>query len=148
MPQYPAGKRKSPGTKLLLSGSGQCNITHDGAIRDFLPHYRGQEKFIRPALFLFTNRDLIGFFREQGLEMMTEENGKVFPQSWSAADVLKILTDECNVRGVEIRCNSAVTGITRADEEFVITTQESQVRASVLVIATGGASYPKTGSNR
>jgi hypothetical protein len=139
-------KKESPGTKLLLSGSGQCNITHDGAIREFLPHYRGQEKFIRPALFHFTNRDLIAFFHERGLEMITEENGKVFPQSRNAADILTILTDECRIRGIEIRCLSPVTEIIRVDKGFVITTQESQLRASVVVIATGGASYPKTGS--
>ncbi|MFA5221996.1 MAG: NAD(P)/FAD-dependent oxidoreductase [Methanoregula sp.] len=139
-------KNTSPGAKLLLSGSGQCNITHAGEIREFLPHYPGQEKFIRPALFGFSNRDLIAFFRERGLEMMTEERGKVFPQSRSAADVLAILMDECRRRGVEIRCGNAVTEITTTPEGFLITTPLITVRSGVLVIATGGASYPKTGS--
>lgn len=139
-------KNASPGAKLLLSGSGQCNITHAGEIREFLPHYPGQEKFIRPALFGFTNRDLIAFFHERGLEMMTEDNGKVFPQSRSAADVLAILMDECSRRGVEIRCGNAVTEITTTPEGFLITAPQITVCAGALVIATGGASYPKTGS--
>ena len=60
-------KNSDPGAKLLLSGSGQCNITHDGEIRDFLSHYGDHGKQVKPALFGFTNRDLIEFFRKRGL---------------------------------------------------------------------------------
>ena len=139
-------KNPDPGAKLLLSGSGQCNITHDGEIRDFLSHYGDHGKQVRPALFGFTNRDLIEFFRKRGLAMKEEENGKVFPETHRSADVLALLMKECKERGVDLHCGEPATGITRTAEGFAVTTPKATYLSPVLVIATGGASYPKTGS--
>jgi len=139
-------KNPDPGAKLLLSGSGQCNISHDGEIRDFLSHYGDHGKQVKPTLFGFTNRDLIEFFRERGLAMMTEENGKVFPESRRSADVLALLMKECKERGVVLRCSEPATGVTRTAVGFEITTPIATYSSPVLVITTGGASYPKTGS--
>jgi len=139
-------KNPEPGAKLLLSGSGQCNITHDGEIRDFLSHYGDHGKQVKPALFGFTNRDLIEFFRKRGLALMTEENGKVFPETHRSADVLALLMKECKERGVDLHCGEPATGITRTAEGFAVTTPKATYLSPVLVIATGGASYPKTGS--
>ena len=139
-------KNPDPGAKLLLSGSGRCNISHDGEIRDFLSHYGDHGKQVKPTLFGFTNRDLIEFFRERGLAMMTEENGKVFPESRRSADVLALLVKECKERGVVLRCSEPATGVTRTAVGFEITTPIATYSSPVLVITTGGASYPKTGS--
>ena len=139
-------KNQNPGSKLLISGSGQCNITHAGEIRDFLSHYGDHGKFLKPALFSFTNRDLTAFFSERGLAMMTEENGKIFPETRQSADVLNVLTEECRRNHVDLRCGYPVTGISRISGKFVITTPSASYRSAALVIATGGASYPKTGS--
>lgn len=139
-------KNPDPGAKLLLSGSGQCNISHDGEIRDFLSHYGDHGKQVKPALFGFTNRDLIEFFRKRGLAMMTEENGKVFPETRRSADVLALLIKECKERGVDLHCGEPVTSVTRTSDGFEITTPTMLYRSTVLVIATGGASYPKSGS--
>jgi predicted Rossmann fold flavoprotein len=139
-------KNPDPGKKLLLSGSGQCNITHDGEIRDFLARYGNHGKFLKPALFAFTNTDLITFFGERGLPMVTEENGKVFPKTLRSDDVLATLLVECRERGVILHCGEAVTGISRTSDGFEISTTNRVYRAPVVVIATGGASYPKSGS--
>ena len=139
-------KNSHPGAKLLLSGSGQCNITHSGDIRDFLSRYGDHKKQVRPALFGFTNLDLIEFFRKRGLAMITEENGKVFPETRRSADVLDVLEKECKEQGVVLRCSEAVIEVNRTKSGFEITTPESRYCSPVLVIATGGASYPKTGS--
>jgi predicted Rossmann fold flavoprotein len=139
-------RNKNPGKKLLLSGSGQCNITHGGEIRDFLSHYGDHGKQIKPALFGFSNRDLIGFFRERGLPMITENNGKVFPQTRRSSDVLAILVHECRDRGIVLRCDEPVTGVSRSSQAFEIETPVATYRTVVLVITTGGASYPQTGS--
>jgi predicted Rossmann fold flavoprotein len=139
-------KNPDPGAKLLLSGSGQCNISHDGEIRDFLSHYGDHGKQVKPSLFGFTNRDLIEFFRKRGLSMMTEENGKVFPETRRSADVLALLMKECKERGVDLRCGEPATSVTRTAEGFEITTPKTTYSSHVLVISTGGASYPKTGS--
>lgn len=139
-------KNTDPGKKLLLSGSGQCNITHNGEMRDFLARYGNQGKFLKPALFGFTNTDLIAFFGERGLVMVTEENGKVFPKTRRSDDVLATLIGECHGRGVILHCGDAVTSISRTPEGFEIKSMSMVSRATVLVIATGGASYPKSGS--
>jgi predicted Rossmann fold flavoprotein len=135
-----------PGSKLLLSGSGQCNITHDGEIRDFLSHYGDHGKQIRPALMSFTNHDLIAFFLEHGLAMMTEDNGKIFPSTRQAADVLGVLERACREQGVSLRCGEPVTGVAQTAGGFRVTTPDGEYTAGLLVIATGGLSYPKTGS--
>ena len=90
-------KKDSPGHKLLISGSGHCNLTHQGDIRDFLNHFGGsnQARFLRPALLGFTNNDLVSFFKDLGLEMIQEKGGKIFPQTLRARDVLRILIDQC-----------------------------------------------------
>jgi len=140
-------KNPDPGKKLLLSGSGQCNITHDGEIRDFPARYGNHGKFLKPALFAFTNADLIAFFGERGLPMMTEENGKVFPKTLRSDDVLATLLVECRERGVILHCGEEVTGISRTSDGFEVTTAVKVYGTPVLVIATGGASYPESGSS-
>jgi predicted Rossmann fold flavoprotein len=139
-------KNKKPGAKLLLSGSGQCNITHGGDIREFLTHYGNHGKQVRPALFGFTNQDLIEFFKDRGLLMITEDNGKVFPHTRCSADVLDILVKECRNRGVILRCSEPVTGVSRIPQGFEINTPAATYSTLMMVIATGGASYPQTGS--
>ncbi len=139
-------KMEEPGKKLLLSGTGQCNITHGGEMRDFLSHYGSHGKWLKPALFSFTNKALLAFFEERGLSMQAEENGKVFPKTRLSSDVLAVLLAECKMRGVEIHCGEPVTGITRVKGGFDIMTSRAAYHSLVVVITTGGASYPRTGS--
>jgi predicted Rossmann fold flavoprotein len=139
-------KKPAPGRKLLIAGSGQCNITHDGEIADFLSRYGDHGTFLRPALMNFTNRDLVRFFADRGLHMETEPGGKVFPVTRKSADVLAVLLAECAARGVEVRCGDPVLAVERDDGGFLVTTKTGTARAGTLVIATGGASYPATGS--
>ncbi|MGB7787170.1 NAD(P)/FAD-dependent oxidoreductase [Methanoregula sp.] len=139
-------KNAEPGRKLLLAGSGQCNITHAGEITGFVTHYGSHGRFLKPALMGYSNQALIRFFTDRGLAMVTEENGKVFPETRSSADVLRLLIQECGRRGVEIRCGEPVTGIAKGGAGFTITSEKGTHCATNLVITTGGASYPKTGS--
>ena len=139
-------KNPVPGAKLLLSGTGQCNITHEGDIRDFFTHYGRHGKFLKPALLSFSNRDLMEFFRGRGLAMMAGENGKVFPGTRQAADVLAVLLKECEKRGVSIRYSEPVTEVSRTAESFTVITDTARYNASIVVITTGGASYPQCGT--
>ena len=139
-------KMDEPGKKLLLSGTGQCNITHAGEMRDFLARYGDHGKLIKPALFSFTNKALLAFFEERGLPMQAEENGKVFPKSRQSADVLAVLLAECKTKGVKIHCGEPVTAVTRQNAGFELVTPRATYHSTVLVITTGGSSYPKTGS--
>ena len=140
-------KKNSPGHKLLISGTGQCNITHDGDILDFLDHYGDHGRFLRPALLGFTNRDLISFFKGLGLGMVKEKGNKIFPETMRARDVLNILIEQCREKGVVIKCNQAVKSITRNEEGFLVGYEGGSYRSRLLVIATGGCSYPATGSS-
>ena len=104
-------KMDAPGKKLLITGSGQCNITHEGEIPDFIEHYGEHGKFLKPALLSLTNRNLITFFYDHGLAMDTRKDGKVFPATRRSADVLSVLLHECGRRGIDLRCNEPVCNI-------------------------------------
>ena len=139
-------KNASPGRKLLLSGSGQCNITHGGDIESFTAHYGGRERFVKHSLFRYTNNDLIEFFTSRGLGMREEENGKIFPSGREASSVLRVLLDVCRDNGVALHCGNPVRSVRRGDPAFEVRTADVLYRSRVLVIATGGKSYPDTGS--
>jgi predicted Rossmann fold flavoprotein len=140
-------KNAACGRKLLVTGAGQCNLTHGGDIVEFFSHYGDHGAFLRPALLGFTNRDLIAFFGRCGLSMVTDAGGKVFPATRKASDVLDILLRECGRMGVEVRCSEAVLSIERGDGGFLVTTGTARYTAPHVVIATGGASFPATGSS-
>ncbi|PWR74092.1 BaiN/RdsA family NAD(P)/FAD-dependent oxidoreductase [Methanospirillum lacunae] len=139
-------KKRSCGNKLLISGSGQCNITHDGEIQQFLLHYGDNGSFLKPSLMNFGNQDLISFFNERGVPLEIEPGGKVFPISHKASDILDFLIHDCQKYGVRIKNSSPVTDVTYTDGRFQVTTDEDIVTSNYLVIATGGETYPATGS--
>jgi predicted Rossmann fold flavoprotein len=139
-------KNRGAGKKLLVSGSGRCNITHAGEIRDFPAHYGARERFVKPALLDFTNAHLVEFFAGRGLVMTETDGGKIFPATQDARDVLAALLDECARHGVTVRPECAVRSAEAAPPFFLAHTRGERFRARFLVIATGGKSYPSTGS--
>jgi predicted Rossmann fold flavoprotein len=139
-------KKDSPGRKLLISGCGQCNITHEGDIAAFLDHYGDGGRFLRPALFGFANCDLISFFKGKGLAFCTENGGKIFPKTMRSRDVLDVLMKECESKGVHLRFGQEVRSVSRSDSGFTVHCGDRCYRSPLLVIATGGRSYPATGS--
>ena len=141
-------KKSSPGRKLLISGSGRCNITHEGDIRAFLDHFGDHGRFLRPAILGFTNHDLISYFEGKGLAMVREKGGKIFPKTLNARDVLNILIEGCRDKDIHINCSQEVRSIAKAEEEegFRVICKDCDYRSRLLVIATGGCSYPGTGS--
>jgi len=139
-------KNEKPGKKLLISGTGRCNITHDCRPGDFFEHYGDNHRFLKTAIHAFTNTDLIGFFNSHGLETVVDKNGKVFPASQKSEDVLKVLIRECTNRNVEVACRQQVLNIEKSSTGFVVKTSGGVFASRILVIATGGMSYPATGS--
>jgi predicted Rossmann fold flavoprotein len=139
-------KNPDPGAKLLLSGFGQCNITHTGDVTDFTRHYGNSGKFVKSALHALTNRDLMAFFESRGLAMQAEENGKIFPVTRKSSDVLVVLVGECEKRGVVLRCGEPVREISRRPDGFIITTGKGAYGSAAVIITTGGASYPQCGT--
>ncbi|WP_321992203.1 NAD(P)/FAD-dependent oxidoreductase [Marispirochaeta aestuarii] len=141
-------KMKSPGRKLLMSGSGQCNITHAGEVKDFLSRYGEAGRFLRPALFHLSPRDLLNFFEQRGISFETEEGGKIFPTSRRARDILDVLIRELEASGVELVHGMAVSSIKVDRDGFTLMTRGEVIDpVDRVILAAGGASYPSTGSD-
>lgn len=139
-------KNAMPGKKLLISGTGRCNITHECKLSDLFDHYGENYRFLKPALHGFTNTDLIRFFEDNGLETVVDKNGKVFPASQKSADVLQVLLDVSKKSKIEIAGSRQVLEIRKTDNGFEVKTNAGIFTSGRLVIATGGMSYPVTGS--
>ncbi|WP_058486760.1 BaiN/RdsA family NAD(P)/FAD-dependent oxidoreductase [Defluviitalea phaphyphila] len=139
-------KNEQAGKKLLISGGGQCNITHNGDIREFFSHYGNNGKFIRYALSKFTNEDILKFLKEEGLNYIVNEEGKIYPHTKKAYDVLNVLLNKCKKLGINIYYHNKVISIEHKNELFKIITNNNIYFSKYLIIATGGKSYPKTGS--
>lgn len=105
------------GTKLLMSGSGQCNITHGGSIKDFVPKYGKNGGKIRSCLYQHSNRSLEAFLNQNGVPTMTRDDGKVFPSSLNAGDILRMLCRRSEENGFHLSTNSRVTAINRITSE-------------------------------
>lgn len=139
-------KNKTCGRKLLMAGAGKCNITQAGDIHHFLTCYGPNAKFLKHALLSFQNEDLLNFFKKRGLEFMTTEKGKIFPKSLKSKDVLDVLLAECARRKIEIHYEAPVESLQKQEEVFHLQTSKGTFGSPVVVVATGGLSYPHTGS--
>jgi len=139
-------KKALPGRKLLLTGSGQCNLTHGGSIKDFIPHYGKNGSAIRSILYHFNNRSVIDFFERKGIPLFEREDEKVFPKSLKAQDVLNVLVESCIENGLQFHYSSAVEQITYHGI-YTVQCSDRSYEAKRLIIATGGCSYPATGSD-
>jgi predicted Rossmann fold flavoprotein len=139
-------KNGNAGRKLLISGSGQCNLTRTDPVIDFLPHYGDHGSFLRTAFSRFDNDALMDFFRKRDLALEAREDGKVFPASRRADDVLKILLNEASLLGIPVRTGNPAAGLERSGDQFVIRTKDGAFASRFCLLATGGKSYPGTGS--
>lgn len=141
-------KNKNPGKKLLISGAGQCNYTNNISTGEFLKRYGNKGRFLKTALYNFTNKETISFFKERGLESLIRDDNKVFPSTLSAADILTVLINCCKENDVEILYDEAAERVCfeELNRMFIIKTNKSSYASENLIITTGGKSYPNTGS--
>lgn len=134
------------GKKLLITGKGRCNITNYCDVNDLVQSITVNGKFLINSLYAFSSYDVIRFFNELGLETKVERGNRVFPVSDKAKDVVKILIKFINKFKVEIR-QAEVISVLKFGNLFAAKLRNGEViRAKNLVIATGGKSYPRTGS--
>ncbi|MHB1293667.1 MAG: BaiN/RdsA family NAD(P)/FAD-dependent oxidoreductase [Anaerolineae bacterium] len=136
------------GNKLRITGKGRCNLTNDSEIREFLGHLGPNGTFMRNGLARFFAPDLIGFFNAHGVETVTERGKRVFPASNDADEVAQALHDYCAAHGVRIRYRAAVEGLVASEGAIqgVRLGGQEAIAASQVILATGGLSYPGTGS--
>ena len=142
-------KNNSLGKKLLITGKGRCNITSSIDISDFIKNVPGNGKFLYSAFQNFTNIDIIKLIEENGIKVKEERGNRIFPVTDNAKDVLMCFEKELRkYKNIEIRLNTKVKEILEENKEVrgILLESGEKLLASKVIIATGGKSYPLTGS--
>ncbi|WP_346863932.1 NAD(P)/FAD-dependent oxidoreductase [uncultured Draconibacterium sp.] len=140
-------KMRSEGRKLLITGKGRCNVTNSAGISEFIPHVFPNGRFLKNAFSQYFSKDIIELLEKYKVELTLERGGRYFPTSQKAMDILQALLKWVNELGVTIQCGMRVEkllvnegqiqGVRAGGEEFF---------AGKVIVATGGKSYPATGS--
>jgi predicted Rossmann fold flavoprotein len=135
---------RSLGAKILVAGGGRCNVTHDGVdVADF----NGSKNIVKKVLAAFSAADAVRWFASLGVELKREETGKLFPVTDSARTVLNALLRRCDQLGVMIKPDHRVHAVNAGGGKFIVDHTHGSISCSKLVLATGGRSLPKTGSD-
>lgn len=136
------------GKKLFITGKGRCNVTNAKDISEFFEYIPGNPHFLYSALYTYTNEDVINFFESQGIKLKTERGGRIFPLSDKSSDIIKGLSNELIKNNVDIKLNSRVTNIKFLNNKIqaVEINNNHFINGDYFIIATGGVSYPLTGS--
>ena len=141
-------KMQRPGRKLCITGKGRCNLTNTAVLNDFLEHFGRNGQFLRQAFGRFFAPELMEFLTGLGLELVIERGGRVFPASGKAPDVLKVLQKWLTAQGVVSRCESPVDGLVVGNGRVTgVLCAGRKIPGEAVILATGGASYPATGSS-
>jgi len=140
-------KMKRPGRKLCISGKGRCNITNIADLPDFIDHFGKNGRFLHQPFSRFFGSELMDFFEIHGLKLVVERGGRVFPAQGKAVEVLNVLLHWCKQQGVKIKTSSSVDKLLISGNtiEGIMSNGEKKMSGAVI-LATGGASYPATGS--
>ncbi|MDW5300133.1 MAG: NAD(P)/FAD-dependent oxidoreductase [Sedimentibacter sp.] len=141
-------KNSSAGKKLLISGAGQCNYTNNCEMSEFIKKYGDKGRFVKAALYNFTNKDAMEFFEKHGVPSTIREDNKVFPSSFKASDIVDALVKSCSENNAEIIFNESAEKITfdENNKMFFIKTSKNSYASEKLIITAGGKSYSNTGS--
>ena len=148
-------KNRVLGCKLRITGKGRCNVTNDCTVQDFMANVPGNPRFLWSALNRMTPSDTMAMFEALGVPLKTERGARVFPVSDRAGDIAGALMTRCHKAGVEV-IGEAVTAVkllngapygSNVDHKFEISTSQNKYIFDCVIIATGGKSYPRTGSD-
>ena len=142
-------KMERLGRKLLITGKGRCNITSSLPIDDFIQNTPGNGQFLYSCFKNYTNQDIIQFLKSQGLEVKEERGNRIFPVTDKSLDVLDCFKKRLKEQNVEIVYNTKVTEIIQKKEQEKLQVKienNKMFEAEKVVLATGGKSYPLTGS--
>ncbi len=140
-------KNEKTGKKLFITGKGRCNVTADYPPDEFLSGVVHGEKFLRSAIYSFTPENTKEFFRDLGVELVTERGNRVFPASGKSSDITRAFDRALKAAGVDVKLDSEVKSVKFENRVFkVLTADGKEYTADNVVVATGGKSYPATGS--
>ena len=141
-------KNEKLGKKLYITGKGRCNLTNACGMDTLFDSVRTNARFLYSAFYGFTNQDAVNFFEEEGLRLKTERGERVFPVSDKSADVLDTLRRSMKKAGVKVHLNTVVKELICRDgqTEGILLQNGETVKGDAVIVATGGLSYPSTGS--
>ena len=142
-------KQKRCGRKLAITGKGRCNITNDCDIEELIENVPTNGKFLYSAFYTFTNDQVVDMFNNLGVETKTERGKRVFPVSDKASDVVRALEGQMrSCKNVEVLLNSKVEKIIAENKKVtkVVLSDKKEIECDSIIVATGGVSYPRTGS--
>lgn len=142
---YLIDKNKEIGKKLAITGNGRCNITNIAPYEDFLDNIIRNRNFMYSSFSKFDNYSLLDFLSDNEIETVVENDGKVFPKSMKSTDIIEMFEDILLEKKVKFISNTEVESIKKSND-FLVTTNKGEFDFDYLVLATGGKSYPKTGS--
>ncbi|UCF70709.1 MAG: NAD(P)/FAD-dependent oxidoreductase [candidate division WOR-3 bacterium] len=135
------------GSKLSITGKGRCNITNMEEVDSFLEHYGEYGKFLNNCFARFFSQDLISFFETRGVKMVVERGRRVFPESSNADDIIQCMERFLGDAGVDVRPHFRVDSILAANGRVTgIQGEGEDIPCKAAIVATGGLSYPLTGS--
>lgn len=141
-------KMRQEGRKLLITGKGRCNITNDASVGEFIKHVYPNGRFLRTAFGHFFSGEILELLHKYGVETNCERGGRYFPSSNKSSDVLAALLRWVHELNVEIRCGQRVEKLIEKDNRLIgIQANGQEFSAGKVILATGGKSYPATGSN-
>ncbi len=140
-------KTDSCGKKILVSGKTRCNLTNSADLKHFISMYGDNGRFLFSAFHQFFRPELLDFLNNHGLETKVERGGRIFPVSDNAQDVLRVFKKYLSIHNVQIKLNTKVTGIILKDNAVCgVKTQNENYSCKAVIMATGGATWPSTGS--
>jgi predicted Rossmann fold flavoprotein len=140
-------KMRRPGLKLAITGKGRCNLTNSAEITEFIRNFGKNGRFLRQSFHRFFNKELCDFFQQHGLKLTTERGGRIFPSDGKAQHVVTVMTDWLGQCGVKIIKDAAVDRLIVEEGRIQgIGYGQRELRGDAVILATGGASYPATGS--
>lgn len=141
-------KNEKLGKKLYITGKGRCNVTNYKDISEFFDNIPGNPSFLYSSLYSYTNLDVMNFFQSEGVDLKVERGDRVFPKSDKSSDIIKAFEKKLKRNNVKILLNTIVDDIEYSDKtvKSVILKGGKKIKGDYYIIATGGISYPQTGS--
>ena len=139
-------KMERLGRKLLITGKGRCNITSSLPIEEFIQNTPGNGQFLYSCFKNYTNKDIIEFLKKEGLKVKEERGNRIFPITDKSLDVLECFKSKLKKLNVDIRYNTRVIEIIPKEDKLKVKTENEIFEAEKVILATGGKSYPLTGS--
>lgn len=135
------------GKKLLITGNGRCNVTNSSPIKDFFEHVITNSSFLYSSFYSFSNYDIMNLLEKYGVKLKVEGENRVFPVSNKSSDVIKALNRFLEDNNVHVMLNTRIIDVNYKDNKFILTSDNGKTLIfDKLIIATGGKSYPATGS--